>query len=189
MPIHNTLVIPFSIVVVWSWPANLESRLPLGGTPSLFSILAETSWWENNWAGIQQHGLATWNPGYTIPMYVCTHQVEHSCIAWIAHCQQNAKLEASKRVRLLEKWFYTWRPLPRLWPVLAVTNRYHTIRVQTSFADPWHFCSDPDPRIRNLWLTDPTPDLDPAIFVSDLQDSNKKVFLFITFWSCIYIIF
>ncbi len=38
----------------------------------------------------------------------------------------------------------------------------------------------PDPY---LWLMDP----DPAIFDSDLQDSNKKVFLLITFWRNIYI--
>ncbi len=43
-----------------------------------------------------------------------------------------------------------------------------------------------------LWPMDPDPnaDPDPAIFVIDLQDSNKnKVFMFITFWSYIYIIF
>ncbi len=32
--------------------------------------------------------------------------------------------------------------------------------------------ADPDPRIPYLWLTD--PDEDPALFVSDLQDANKK---------------
>jgi hypothetical protein len=37
-----------------------------------------------------------------------------------------------------------------------------------------------------LWLMDPEVDLDPAIFVTDLKDTNqkriqKKVFLFITF--------
>ncbi len=46
-----------------------------------------------------------------------------------------------------------------------------------------------DPYIR---LMDPDPD--PAIFISDLQDNNKKiiyflVFLLVTFWRYIYIIF
>jgi hypothetical protein len=50
-----------------------------------------------------------------------------------------------------------------------------------SILDPWHFStygsgsSDP-----YLWLTDPYPDSDlapdPAFFVSDLQDANKKYF-------------
>ncbi len=45
-----------------------------------------------------------------------------------------------------------------------------------------------------LWLMDPDSDLDPAIFVIDLQDANKKlffynVFLFFTFWKYICIIF
>ncbi len=41
-----------------------------------------------------------------------------------------------------------------------------------------------------LWLMD--PDSDPAIFVIDLQDANKKLIFFkvlITFWRHIYIIF
>ncbi len=37
---------------------------------------------------------------------------------------------------------------------------------RTSVADPWHFGVDPC-----LWLLDP----DPAIFVIDLQDANKKL--------------
>ena len=43
------------------------------------------------------------------------------------------------------------------------------------------FDMDPDP---HLWLTDPDSDpaADPAIFVSDLQDGNKKVFVLITLW-------
>ncbi len=38
---------------------------------------------------------------------------------------------------------------------------------------------------------DPDPEPDPAIFLSDLQDINKKLnsFLLITFWRYIYIIF
>ncbi len=43
-----------------------------------------------------------------------------------------------------------------------------------------------------LWLMEPDPesDPDPAIFVIDLQDANKKLlFLLITFWRYIYIIF
>ncbi len=43
-------------------------------------------------------------------------------------------------------------------------------------AYPWHFGTDPDPRIRTyLWLTDPV--LDPAIFISDLQDGNFKLII------------
>ncbi len=46
-----------------------------------------------------------------------------------------------------------------------------------------------------LWQMDPDADPDPAIFVTDHQDSNKKtniflrVFLLLTFWRYIYIIF
>ncbi len=35
----------------------------------------------------------------------------------------------------------------------------------------WHFGVDPGPC---LWLTDPDPDSDSAIFVFDLHDANKK---------------
>ncbi len=57
------------------------------------------------------------------------------------------------------------------------------------------FCGvDPDPRIQGswLWLMDPDSDPDPAIFVIDLQDVNKKlknIIMLITFWRYIYIIF
>ncbi len=61
----------------------------------------------------------------------------------------------------------------------------------SSVADPWHFGMDPD------------PDPDPAIFVINLQDTNKiqifnflliteeivNKFLLIIFWRYIYIIF
>ncbi len=46
-----------------------------------------------------------------------------------------------------------------------------------SDADPWHFGTDADPRIHaSLWLMDLDPD--PAIFVIDIQDDNKKT----NFW-------
>jgi hypothetical protein len=54
-----------------------------------------------------------------------------------------------------------------------------------SVTDPRHFGVDPypdlDPRIHAsaYWIW-PDPDPDPAIFVSDLQDANKKLLL-ITF--------
>ncbi len=41
-----------------------------------------------------------------------------------------------------------------------------------SVPDPWHFGTDP---YYCLCLTDPAPD--PALFVSDLQDANKKLLL------------
>ncbi len=56
----------------------------------------------------------------------------------------------------------------------------------------WYGFGSADPYI---WLIDPDVDPDPAIFVSDLQDVNKKqifennFFLLITFWRYIYIIF
>jgi hypothetical protein len=49
----------------------------------------------------------------------------------------------------------------------------------------WYGFGSGDPYI---WLMDPDPDADPAIFVSALQDANK-FFLLITFWRYIYIIF
>ncbi len=39
----------------------------------------------------------------------------------------------------------------------------------TSVVDPWHFGTDPDPR---LWPVDP----DPVIFVLDIQDAKKNYF-------------
>jgi hypothetical protein len=50
--------------------------------------------------------------------------------------------------------------------------------MNTSVADPWKFwygsgCGSADPY---LWLMDPESDPDPATFVSDLQDINKKLF-------------
>ncbi len=53
-------------------------------------------------------------------------------------------------------------------------------RLTSRVADPWNFCTDPDLRIRirgSIPLTKLDPDPDPAIFVSDLQDVNKKKFL------------
>ncbi len=46
-------------------------------------------------------------------------------------------------------------------------------------ADPWHFGVDPDPRIHAFLLMyqDPDPDPDPAIFVIDLQNANKNLFV------------
>ncbi len=40
----------------------------------------------------------------------------------------------------------------------------------TSVAYPWHFGVDPC-----LWVMEPDPD--PAIFIIDLQDANKKLIL------------
>ncbi len=45
---------------------------------------------------------------------------------------------------------------------------------QASIVDPWSFGTDPDAD-PYLWLTDPDADPDPAIFVNDLQDVNKKL--------------
>ncbi len=48
----------------------------------------------------------------------------------------------------------------------------------SSVADPWHFGRDPDLRIGSCDAdtdTDPDADPDPAIFVTDLQDVNKKL--------------
>ncbi len=63
----------------------------------------------------------------------------------------------------------------------------------SSVADPRHFGADPDLRIHANWLMDPEPDPEPAIFIIDLQDANKKhfkkVFLLTTFWRYIYIFF
>jgi hypothetical protein len=47
--------------------------------------------------------------------------------------------------------------------------------IASSVADPRNFGTDPDAD-SFLWLMDPDADLDPAIFVSDLQDVHKKLF-------------
>ena len=51
----------------------------------------------------------------------------------------------------------------------------------SSVADPWHFGVDPESRSGSadpcLWLMDPDADLDPSIFIIDLQDANKKLIL------------
>ncbi len=51
--------------------------------------------------------------------------------------------------------------------------------MESSVPDPWHFGVDPDldPRIHasNLWIRIRIPDPDPAVFVIDLQDANKKL--------------
>jgi hypothetical protein len=48
--------------------------------------------------------------------------------------------------------------------------------LESSVADPGHFDTNPDPRIRTSRLTDPAP-------VSDLQDANKKLLFKGTFTS------
>jgi hypothetical protein len=55
----------------------------------------------------------------------------------------------------------------------------------------WYRSGSADPC---LWPMDPDPAMDPAIFVLDLQDANIKLFfsslfLLITFWRYIYVIF
>ena len=65
---------------------------------------------------------------------------------------------------------------------LEAVSRIHDILVTF-----WCESGSADPC---LWLTDP----DPAIFITDLQDDNKKQIFFkvrlhITFWRYIYIIF
>ncbi len=47
--------------------------------------------------------------------------------------------------------------------------------------DPWHFGTDLDPRIRASDQMDPSPGPDPAIYVFDLQGSNKKLPIFSKF--------
>ncbi len=49
---------------------------------------------------------------------------------------------------------------------------------ERSVADPWHFGVDPDPGSTDpcLWPMDSDPD--PAFFVIDLQDANKKQFFY-----------
>ncbi len=37
-----------------------------------------------------------------------------------------------------------------------------------------------------LWLRDPDADPDPAIFASDLQDVNKKLFFFADYFLKVY---
>ncbi len=45
----------------------------------------------------------------------------------------------------------------------------------SSTADPWHFGTDPDP---GLWLMDPDPVPDCAIFVINLQEANSELVFF-----------
>ncbi len=68
--------------------------------------------------------------------------------------------------------------------------------VQTGVADPWHFWCGSGSRSADpwLWLMDLDPDPDPSIFITGLQDANKKLifffnFLRITFRRYFYIIF
>ncbi len=65
--------------------------------------------------------------------------------------------------------------------------------LQTSVADPWHFDLDPD---LDPWIHfSDCPGQDPAIFVIELQDANKKTyklkknFMLFTFWRYMYSIF
>ncbi len=56
-----------------------------------------------------------------------------------------------------------------------------------SVADPWNFGTDPGSASGSaepyLWLMDPNPDEDPAIFVSNRQDANKKlIFIFFAYY-------
>ncbi len=72
--------------------------------------------------------------------------------------------------------------------------------VTSSVADPWYIGVDPGPdpqiHVSGYWIRIQILDPDPAIFVIDLQDANivntnfvKQIFLLITFWKYIYIIF
>ncbi len=76
------------------------------------------------------------------------------------------------------------------WKILVIEDLKSllilTIKLESSVAHPWQFGTDPGP---GLWLMDPDPDT----YVIDLHEANKKlffyVFLRITFWRYIYIIF
>ncbi len=67
---------------------------------------------------------------------------------------------------------FVWSPIR--------SDRHHfdgSGSVVCSVADPWHFGVDPDPDPRihasDWWIR--ILDLDPAIFVIELQDANKKL--------------
>jgi hypothetical protein len=80
-------------------------------------------------------------------------------------------------------WNYFLKPFQEACSDLIVPNAASDPKIVPKAAcdrrcvvNPWHFGTDSDPHLR---LMDP----DPAIFVSDLQDGNKKLlFLLITFW-------
>ncbi len=57
--------------------------------------------------------------------------------------------------------------------------------LQTSVADPWRFDLDPD---LDPWIHfSDCPDQDPAIFVIELQDANKKL-IFVKKFLCLLLL-
>ncbi len=93
----------------------------------------------------------------------------------------------------------SWTKRRRGWAEKGQSRNTTTAKVVPSVADPWHYWCESGSRSGSrsgsadpcLWLMDP----DPSIFISGLQDANKKlilfgkVFLYITFWRYFYIIF
>jgi hypothetical protein len=75
-------------------------------------------------------------------------------------------------------------PPPTLGPVPQPEVHMFSLLVAGSVADPRNFGTDPDPRIRTYDLcmdmdSDPDADLDPAIFVSGLQDVSFFAYYFL----------
>jgi hypothetical protein len=65
-------------------------------------------------------------------------------------------------------------------------KKHSTETVLCNVADQWHFGTDPDPR---LWLMYPDAAISSMTFKTPTKNLFLKVFLLITYWRYIYIIF
>jgi hypothetical protein len=83
--------------------------------------------------------------------------------------------------------FAYYAPLMRELRVSDISSNYKGNQMSgTSVADPGQSGTDPGPDPQ-LWLTDTIPAWDPApdpaIFVGDIQDGNRKLFSFLSFFA------
>ncbi len=127
------------------------------------------------------------NKGYRTPMCAGVCEPEHGALR-AAHRSPDSAGHHRHRLRTLHTPRHTRETL--CWHSQDLEPKH-----ESSVADPWHLVrfwiqihgpgsGSADPY---LWLTDPFPASDPAIFVSDLQDCNKN-YLFSTFFCLLFLL-
>ncbi len=115
--------------------------------------------------GPRGHALFPFHYGIYLILSICPFNVQFSLAT--------RQFFGSLRVRRKTSW--PWLHIREIWLVRTRFSSGSTpcIKYIPVFRIPWHFGTDPDPRICT-WLSDPA--LDPALFISDLQDANKNNF-------------
>jgi hypothetical protein len=89
----------------------------------------------------------------------------------------------STKIHVISKVYRHAQQIPCMQQIFSCITRTGNLLEESmlfcSVADPWHsgLDPDPDPRIHASDYMDLDADLDPVVFIIDLQDANNKLFL------------